>query len=141
MLLRLIACVSWFYMHWVLPLSRRRGDKPRLQPLAPQFDLLLQSDRFCKLVLRFTAEEIHALAHDLLIDAASLPTSNWRFTPLHRLCIFLLAFTNHWPSRKLRHATGWAANSVLNNWRWHLRQVVEVLDAPGSGKRAAHQPA
>ena len=46
--------------------------------------------------------------------------------------LFLLTFSNAWPSRKLQLVVGWAANAVLNNWRWHIGQIITHLDAPGS---------
>ena len=125
-----LAAVCWFWLLIILPRLRRSDDKPRLLPRRSAFDALLHAPHQCASVLRLTPSEIYALAGVLGIDA------NWRFTPLQRLLIrfFLFVFSNQSPSRKLRFTTGWAANAVLNNLRWHIDQIIAVLDAPGSRK-------
>jgi len=129
-----LAAVCWFWLFIILPRLRRSDDKPRLLPRRSAFDSLLHVPHQCASLLRLTPSEIYALAAVLGIDTNAGLSGNWRFTPLQRLLIFLFVFSNQSPSRKLRFTIGWAANAVLNNLRWHIDQIIAVLDAPGSRK-------
>lgn len=118
----------------VQPRLAAAGSRPRLIPLTRTLALLERSPRMCRLITRFSVAEVHQLAADLLIDPRSRACGRWRYTPLHRLLIFLICLSNYWPSRKLSLATGWAANAVLNNWRYHIHQIISVLDIAGGGR-------
>ena len=122
---------AWFVLYMLLPMLRRCGKKPRLAPDPASYDLLLRSDSRCRHVTRFSATELRKLAMQLGIDPDARTTGNWRYRPMHRLVLFVVLFGNNWPSRKLRHVTGWAANAVLNNWRYHIDHIISVLDTPG----------
>jgi hypothetical protein len=124
--------VAWFWLLILLPLLRRGESKPRLEPISDELDGLLAARAYCQRCLRFYPSELQRLARDLHIDWDARAVGNWRFSPRHRLMLFLLTFSNAWPSRKLQLAVGWAANAVLNNWRWHIGQIITHLDAPGS---------
>ena len=121
-----------YYLFVLVPAARWGHTKPRLAPAVARLDLMLRSSSMCAAVTRFTRAELFELASDLLISVGAPTTGNWRFAPFHRLILFLIVFGNAWPSRKLRMTLGWAANSVLNNWRYHIDHIVECLDAPGS---------
>jgi len=130
-LTHIYAAAAWFFLFMLRPVLTRCGLKPRLRTTPESYDLLLRSNLWCKHITRFTASELRKLADDLLINPDAPINSNWRYRPMHRLVLFLLVFANNWPSRKLQYATGWAANAVLNNWRYHIHQIVSVLDTPG----------
>lgn len=123
----------WFFLFVLRPLLARLGSKPRLEPVGDSLNLMLCSERNTRHVTRLSPAELNALAADLLIDAHADAARGWRFSPLHRLILFLIPLTNAWPSRKLRLLTGWAANAVLNNWRYHVGQIIACLDVPGGG--------
>jgi hypothetical protein len=124
---------AWFWLFVLLPLLRHHGSKPRLQPIAVQLDMLLSASRKCRETTRFSPAELRALAADLHIEWNANVSGNWRYADRHRLVLFLLSFSNAWPSRKLQLAAGWAANAVLNNWRWHIAHIIECLDVPEGG--------
>jgi hypothetical protein len=123
---------AWFWITFMLSALRRAGGKPRLNPVSDKIDALLAQRRKCRDITRFSPGELARLAADLHINWGAPAVGNWRFSPCHRLVLFLLCFSNAWPSRKLELAVGWAANAVLNNWRWHIDQILLHLDAEGS---------
>lgn len=129
-----------FFLLVVLPALRRSGPKPRLQRSLQHLTASLASPPHCLATTRLYPHELRQLCSDLLINPDCLATGNHRFTPLQRLALFLFLFGNGLPSRKLRLSTGWAAVANLYNWRYHIGQIVEVLDADNSRKCSSHLP-
>lgn len=134
-----VAAAGW-YATVLIPLLGKSDVRPRLTPLSDTLDKMLRNKSMCQLITRFTPGELYKLADTLGVASQQRTRGRWRFTPLHRLIIFLLSVTNYWPSRKMRLSTGWAANAILNNWRNHIAQIVTVLDEPGGGRQTG-QPA
>lgn len=126
---------SWCWLFIILPIINRSFSKPRLHPILDRLDLLLLSPRKCRHTTRFSPSELHALARDIGIDWNEPASGNWRFSPRHRLVLFLITIGNAYPSRKLSLFSGWAANAVLNSWRYHIEQIVAVLDVAGGGQQ------
>jgi len=124
---------AYFWVSFVVSTLARAGSKPRLRTQEQELDALLAHPRKCQDATRLAVEEMMELAVALHIDWGALAGGNWRYSPRHRLAVFLLCFGNAWPSRKLEVALGWAANAVLSNWRWHIDQIIIHLDAAGSG--------
>lgn len=128
-----------FLLLVVLPALRRCGPKPRLQRSLQHLSATLSSPLQCLYSTRLHTHELRQLCSDLLIHPDGLSTGNHRFSPLQRLALFLFLFGNSLPSRKLRLAHGWAANANLYNWRYHIGQILEVLDADNSRKCSSHR--
>lgn len=126
------AGICWFFLFQLLPRLVRWGPKARLQPRPADLDMLMMSDTHCQRITRLKAKEVRQLAHDIGVDIRAPISGNWRFSPLHRLLLALMSFSNAVPSRKLRMAHGWAANAVLNNARYHIDAIIDNLGAPGS---------
>ena len=120
----LVAMVAWWVWVMMPHAQHRLGKKPRLNPASRMLDHILLSPTLCAANTRFTPRELRMLANSLLINPDGDIEGNWRFRPLHRLMLFLLMFGNALPSRKLSACTGWAAHAVLNNWRYHIEQIV-----------------
>jgi hypothetical protein len=129
-----IIVAAWWVLLMQPHYEHRMQPKPRLDPIARTLDTLLRAPSMCQHTLRVTPNELFRLADSLGIDTDEQASGNWRFRPLHLLMLFLISFGNSSPSRKQRTLMGWAANSTLANWRYHIDQdlVVEHLDAPGS---------
>lgn len=128
------ASSGWYLLFVLLPLFRRALPKPRLAPHRSDLDQLLLSNQRCKTITRFTVTELEQIAQDLLINAHASISGNWRFNPLHRLALALVWLSNSLPSRKHQFNTGWAANAVLNNMRYHVDAIIENLGSEGSRK-------
>ena len=134
-----IIVVAWYVLVLQPHARHRLQPKPRLDTIAcSALDTLLRSPRMCQHTTRLTPDELLRLAAMLHIHADEQASGNWRFRPLHRLMLFLISFGNSSPSRKQRSLIGWAANSALTNWRYHIDQIVLHLDAPDSRTSAAH---
>lgn len=127
-----LTALAFYYAFLLLPSARWGHSKPRLTPARERIESHLRCPRLCRAVTRLSPAELRALAADLHISAHAAADGNWRLSPLQRLFAFLVCFSNSWPSRKLRLALGWAANSVLDNWRFHIHHIIDVLDAEGS---------
>lgn len=127
--------VCWYWLFVLTPAMQAALPKERLLPHRLDLQAMLMSNRWTQEITRFTADEIHMLAHDLLINPDALITSNWRFSPLHRLVLALIWLSNALPSRKHSLNVGWASNAVLNNARYHIDAIIEHLGADGAGQR------
>jgi hypothetical protein len=127
-----LTALAFYYAFLLLPSARWGHSKPRLTPARERIESHLRCPRLCRAVTRLSPAELRTLAADLHISAHAAADGNWRLSPLQRLFAFLVCFSNSWPSRKLRLALGWAANSVLDNWRFHIHHIIDVLDAEGS---------
>jgi hypothetical protein len=119
--------------------GRPYAPRARLRPHTGQVEQALASDERCKDVVRLTSAELDALARDLRLYRPDDHTLNWRFTPRQRLFLALYLFSNYAPSRKLRFSVGWSANSHLNNWRYHIGQIITCLDSSLSRKHASDE--
>ena len=137
--LHIVVAACWYHFHVLLGLQRygAGGAKPRLLPRRSAINRAIANSDVCKHLSRVSSAELHQLCTDLRITDEHVLTYNWRFTPLQRLFLFLFCFGNHVTSRKMRFASGWAANACLNNFRVHVRRVIEVLDADDSRTCAA----
>lgn len=141
-LVQSLCTIGMFFNCVYLPIIERGyvSEKPRLEGLShvvERLERMMRSPPICRAMTRFSPNELRKLTDQLLIDE-EYPTyhhtGKWRFTPFHKFCIFLIWFSNYWPARSFSHTYSWAANSITNNARWWIHQIIEVLDSPNSGQ-------
>lgn len=139
----LVFGAAYYYMFHLYPnISHYCHSKPRLQPIIATLNRLLIKPTLCRSATRLVPNELRQLAQDLLITDRHYDnriTGNWRFGPIHRFIIFLIWFTNYYPSRKLSILTGWASNSILDNMRYHVQHIIDILDVQGGGQCSSLQ--
>ena len=122
-----ILCASaWWWQFGIAPTLHHHNPRPRLETRTDSVEQIITRRRLPLDLIRITTREFNHLC--ALLFVKPVKSGNWRYSPTHRLVIFLYCIANYQPLRKASFTFGWSIASLQRNVHEYVERVLECLD-------------